>query len=384
MSISLFTHHDFIEDSRMFLKEIVRSSRRQLAVTSRSRRRKTRRGQKRLGVEALEVRLTLSGSPIWVSNTDDSGDGSLRDAIEEANANPGEDTIKFRSSAWGTIALSSQLLITDDLVIDGPGAQKLSVSGQGAERVFLMLPAELADDPFVTPSPAQLETAPEVTIGKLTIEDGLAIDAPGNPSPGPFAFGGGIYNVGGTVHFEKVEMAGNRAEGFLAAGGAAANEFGGTLTVSRSHLAENTADGTLVGVGGAITSDLGPTAEARLFSIEGSGLAPEGFPLPPGDIRPHFIDDGSLAIGDTTLTHTGAGSVQTFDPALGLFGSADPFIFTDTDGDQLVTYYGRTDKGAQEEGRSFRTRPLRAPAASRRTAAWASEVGSSCSTSWAA
>ena len=35
-------------------------------------------------MEALELRLALSGSPIWVSNTDDAGDGSLRDAIEEA------------------------------------------------------------------------------------------------------------------------------------------------------------------------------------------------------------------------------------------------------------------------------------------------------------
>jgi hypothetical protein len=34
----------------------------------------------------------------------------------------------------------------------------------------------------------------------------------------------------------------------------------------------------------------------------------------------------------------------------GTFGSGDPFIFTDADGDQLVTYYGRTDFGAAGPG----------------------------------
>ena len=305
-------------------------------------------------MESLEMRLTLSGSPIWVSNTDDSGDGSLRAAIEEANTNPGEDTIRFRRSAWGTIALSSQLNITDDLVIDGPGAPKVTVSGQGASRVFLVLPEALDDNPFVTPTPAQLETSPEVTIRKLTVVDGFATDAPGNASPGPFAFGGGIYNLGGSVHLEKVDMTGNAIEGLLAAGGAVANEFGGKLTVSRSDFAENEANGVIVGVGGAITSDLGPTVDA--FSIEGSGVAPEGFPLSGHPPRPHFIDNGSLTVGDTTLSYTGAGSVQTFSENLltgtGTFGSADPFVFTDADGDVLVTYYGRTDitPSAAEEG----------------------------------
>lgn len=295
----------------------------------------------------------LSGNPIWVSNTDDSGAGSLRAAIEQANETPGQDTIKFRPSSWDEIELSSQLLITDDLVIQGPGAENLTVSGGGSTRVFLVLPAELADDPLVTPSPAQLETAPEVTIRKLTIAEGLATDAPGNP-PGPFVFGGGIYNLGGTVHVEQVEMRGNTAVGAVTAGGAIANEFGGTLTVSRSQFAENLSDGALIGVGGAITSDLGPTAESRSFSIEGSGEVPQGFPLVPNQFRPHTIDDGSLTIGDTTLSYTGAGSAQTFTADLGTrsgtFGSGDPFVFTDADGDQLVTYYGRTDKGAAAPG----------------------------------
>lgn len=53
-----------------------------------------------------------------VTNTDDSGSGSLRQAITDANANGGADTITF--SATGTITLSSALpSISENLIIDG-------------------------------------------------------------------------------------------------------------------------------------------------------------------------------------------------------------------------------------------------------------------------
>src|SRR5262245_13689277 len=44
-----------------------------------------------------------------VTNTNDSGPGSLRRAINLANANPGSDVIVFQAGLTGTIALSSQL-----------------------------------------------------------------------------------------------------------------------------------------------------------------------------------------------------------------------------------------------------------------------------------
>ena len=55
-----------------------------------------------------------------VNNTDDSGSGSLRQAIEDANSTAGPDVIEF--TITGTITLTTgQLTITDDLVINGPG-----------------------------------------------------------------------------------------------------------------------------------------------------------------------------------------------------------------------------------------------------------------------
>lgn len=57
----------------------------------------------------------------FVTNTNDSGDGSLREAIDDANDNDGVDTINFNISGSGvhTIALTSQLpVITDPVIID--------------------------------------------------------------------------------------------------------------------------------------------------------------------------------------------------------------------------------------------------------------------------
>src|SRR5438552_4756755 len=60
-------------------------------------------------------------STFVVSNTNDSGPGSLRQAITDANANPGTDLVTFNiGSGLQTIAPTSLLPdITDPVVIDG-------------------------------------------------------------------------------------------------------------------------------------------------------------------------------------------------------------------------------------------------------------------------
>jgi hypothetical protein len=213
-----------------------------------------------------------------VTNTLDAGPGSLREAIELANANPGSDKIVFAKSAYGVIALSAdngELLITDDLTVQGPGAGKLTVSGADVTRVFGVLPAGLASDPFITPTLSQLETAPNVKFTQLTVSNGLATDAlginPANPDNPGFAFGGGIYNVGGTIQLDGVHMTNNVVAGFVTAGGAIANEFGGSLSVKRSHFEGNSSKGILIGVGGAITSDLGPAIDDTTGEATTSG-----------------------------------------------------------------------------------------------------------------
>ena len=72
----------------------------------------------------------VSAATFTVTNTNDSGAGSLRKAIEDANANPGFDTIAFDIPGAGvhTITPATPLpQISEDVVIDGytqPGSSE--------------------------------------------------------------------------------------------------------------------------------------------------------------------------------------------------------------------------------------------------------------------
>src|SRR6516162_9314160 len=77
-------------------------------------------------------------STFMVSNLADSGAGSLRQAVLDANASHDTDQIVFAPSLQGTIALrSGQLTITDDnLTITGPGPDTIALSGSNSSRLF--------------------------------------------------------------------------------------------------------------------------------------------------------------------------------------------------------------------------------------------------------
>src|SRR5437868_5312835 len=70
-----------------------------------------------------------------VTNTNDNGPGSLRQALADAVDG---DTIQFDPALNGqTITLTSgELAITKNLTIAGPGADQLAVSGSSASRIF--------------------------------------------------------------------------------------------------------------------------------------------------------------------------------------------------------------------------------------------------------
>src|SRR5215510_13143393 len=77
----------------------------------------------------------LEAATFTVTNTADSGAGSLRQAILDANALGGADIIVFDSGVFSTpqtIVVTSQLPITTDLAIIGPGANLLAIDGNNA------------------------------------------------------------------------------------------------------------------------------------------------------------------------------------------------------------------------------------------------------------
>jgi hypothetical protein len=169
-------------------------------------------------LEVLEDRILPS--TLTVLNNLDSGAGSLRAAITNAKSG---DTIVFAPSLNGhTITLTSdQLEIHKNLVIEGPGACLLTISGNGANRVF------------------DISGGLTVTIAGLTVTHGLGKgDIQGNNSGA--SGGGAILNGGSTVNLASDVFSYNRA---LNHGGAITNGPGSVLTVVSSTFVSNQAVG---------------------------------------------------------------------------------------------------------------------------------------------
>jgi predicted outer membrane repeat protein len=160
-----------------------------------------------------------------VTNTKDSGAGSLRAAIEAANARAGADEIVFADGVGGTITLSSTLpTITDPegLAIDGGG--DVTVSGNHAVGVFF------------------------VAFGaKLDLRNLIVADGAGFVDEfSVLERGGGIKNQG-TLEITAVTFAGNHAQH---EGGAIYSS--GRLSITKSTFSGNSAGNVNGGSGGAI------------------------------------------------------------------------------------------------------------------------------------
>ncbi len=107
-----------------------------MGIQIRNRRRSKRnRNSRRLRFEPLEDRHLLA--TFMVTNLDDAGPGSLRQAVLEANATAGADEIGFEAGLAGTIALTSgQIEVTEALTVTGPGTDKLTIDAQQNSRIF--------------------------------------------------------------------------------------------------------------------------------------------------------------------------------------------------------------------------------------------------------
>jgi CSLREA domain-containing protein len=181
-------------------------------------------------------------------NTNDAGPGSLRQAILDANANAGADTINFDTvgvfATPQTITLTSgQLEITDDLTISGTGADRLTIAGSGAAfRIFSVnSPATVISGLLITggndPEGAGIRNYGNLTLNTCTVDSNRGKNQSLQPE------GGGIYNSG-TLTINSSTISRNRA--YAAAG--VLNK--GTLAVNNSTFFENVAT-----FAGAVFSD---------------------------------------------------------------------------------------------------------------------------------
>lgn len=181
-----------------------------------------------------------------VTNLNNSGAGSLRQAISDADAGS---MITFQPGLTGTITLASELFIDKDMTIQGPGANLLTISGNNAVRVFNIKMGN-------------------VTLSGLKIANGRRASA--DVSQGivfaNFPTGGGIFNDSGVVTVTDCTLSGNSVSGVttgsfnLGGSGGGVYNLSGSMTLTGCTLSGNSASGgssTAAGGGGGITNAIG-------------------------------------------------------------------------------------------------------------------------------
>jgi hypothetical protein len=218
-----------------------------------------------------------AATTIAVSNTDDAGAGSLRQALADANAG---DTIDL-TGVSGTITLATgQLEIDVAVTIQGPGASALTISGNGASRVFNM------DEDL---------TGGTVTISGLTVTGG-------NDDQG-----GGVYfdcdDGSGSFVLSNAVVTGNTSERL--GGGLYFDECnaGGTMSVLDSVVSNNTS--TDSGAGG-IWFDEGDSLSIQNSTISGNHALDGGG----GGVTAFAYQSGGVTVTNSTIsgnTATGGG-----------------------------------------------------------------------------
>jgi len=220
--------------------------------------------------------VTAQSALFTVTNTQDSGAGSLRDTIAAATNG---DTIQFDGALNGqTITLTSgEIVIAKDLTIAVRSGANIAISGNHASRIFKI-------------------TAGTVEISNLSLIDGAVTGdrGPFSSAPGLPGIGGAVLNQG-TLVFTGCTFKGNRVLGGAGAGGVTAGVGGegrggaianqNTLSLVACTLTGNSAEG---GLGGIVSNTSGHPANA----LGGMGLG--------GAI--HNAAGGTLSVSNCTIT----------------------------------------------------------------------------------
>lgn len=245
-----------------------------------------------LRLETLESRQ--APAVFNVTNQNDSGPGSLRQAINSANGTFGADTVLVQAISGVILLTSGAIDVTDAVNIFGPGSGKLTVTSNNTSR---LLTIKSGSSPY------------HVGVTGVTLAQGSAI------------LGGAVAVEGNQLDLTDVALLNNKAdEGgavFLEAdsrltminctmSGNSANGNGGGVSASRNSVivvnnSAITGNSTTEGNGGAFFLRTGSTLVLETCSITGNA-AINGAGIA-------FQTDGTLTITNSTLSMNTAGLI---------------------------------------------------------------------------
>jgi predicted outer membrane repeat protein len=231
-----------------------------------------------MGIRLVVVSACLSSASIahaavfTVTNTSDADPGSLRAAINDANAAKGNNTIVF--AATGMITLASPLpALGFTLTITGPGADHLTIQGSAA-------------------------ATPMLTADGTVQLSGMTLTGAVNASND----GGAIVSSGSLVLLDSV-ITGNSAQ----SGGAIFST--GPLTVRRSTISSNDGSGVIVAAGDTTLFDTtiaDNQGTAIVFSAAGKTLVINRCTISgntdPSGIAGLQLQGGTANISNTTFS----------------------------------------------------------------------------------
>ena len=225
------------------------------------------------------IKLSL---PIYVTNSNDSGSGSLRQAVDDSNADVSDNTIYFDPSLTGsTILLLSPININDAnsglLTITGLGQSDLTISGGGATGLFNVYTRGILTDMTLTSANGSGLQAGGAIYANASLElDNLSV------LNSTALLGGSLYQNGGDLSLNFATL-GNE---LYVTGGSNMTVFDGSLA------------GITVNSGNVLNfTDL--TQDLTLGTVNANSLSAS-------------ITGGILQVAGTSVNITGAANFVTY------------------------------------------------------------------------
>ncbi|MDZ8260823.1 Calx-beta domain-containing protein [Nostoc sp. ChiQUE01b] len=234
------------------------------------------------GLAIDDVSVKVDGTTYIVTNTNDSGAGSLRQAIINANNDPGIETILFDTTGiFGDatpdiITLTSgELDVTQAVIIQGTGANKLTISGNNTSRIFNASASLSIDGLNITGGNAAngggIYSTSSVTVSNSTFSgntansNGGGIYSSSSVTLNDSSISGNIANLGGGIYstssvtVNNSTLSGNTANSN--GGGIFTNGSSTSVTISNSTISSNRAKTN----GGGIYSSNATVSNSTIF-----------------------------------------------------------------------------------------------------------------------